>query len=110
MSKPEKIQSYLGFAARSRSMVTGYNTCIFQMKKKKVFLLILANDISPNTMDKMMSEIRRSGTDYRVYSTIDELSQVTGNDNKGIYGITDKRFADIIRSEIDKELSDREVF
>lgn len=110
MEKPKKVHSYLGFAAKSRNMVTGYNTCIFQMNKRKVRLLILANDISDNTMDKMMTELRKSGTDYRIYGTIDELSRVTGNDNKGIYGITDAKFADIIRKEIDKELSDREVF
>ncbi len=110
MEKPKKLHSYLGFAAKSRNIVTGYNTCIFQMNKRKIKLLILANDISPNTMDKMMSEIRKHGCDYRIYGTIEELSRLTGNEYKGIYGIVDQNFADMIRNEIDKERSDREVF
>ena len=35
-----KVESYLGFAARSRNLITGYNTCIMMMAKRKVKLLI----------------------------------------------------------------------
>ena len=29
-----KVYSYLGFAAKSRNLVTGYNTCEMMIKKK----------------------------------------------------------------------------
>ena len=51
-SMRSKIESYLGFATRSRNLITGSNTCLFAMNKKKVKLLILASDISENTMKK----------------------------------------------------------
>ena len=36
-----KVLSYLGFAARARKLVTGYNTCLYMMEKKKIRLLLL---------------------------------------------------------------------
>ena len=41
-----KVLSYLGFAAKARKLVTGYNTCIYMMEKKKIRLLVLAEDLS----------------------------------------------------------------
>ena len=41
-----KVISYLGFAAKARKIVNGYNTCIFMMEKRKVKLLVLAEDLA----------------------------------------------------------------
>ena len=30
-----KVATYMGFAAKARKIVTGYNTCIYMMGKKK---------------------------------------------------------------------------
>ena len=48
-----KVLSYLGFAARARKLVTGYNTCLYMMEKKKIRLLLLAEDLSENTKKKI---------------------------------------------------------
>lgn len=107
----KKIDSYLGFAAKSRNLITGYNTCITAMKKHKLKLLILACDLSDNSIEKMKKEAAKSGIPYKIYGSTAELSAITGNDNKGIFGITDRNFADIISQEIEKEQSlNQEVF
>ena len=107
----KKTESYLGFAARSRNLVTGYNTCIMAMKKRKLKLLILASDLSENSIEKLVKEAEKSGTSYKIYGSVEGLSQMTGNDNKGVFGITDRNFADIISQEIDREQSlNQEVF
>lgn len=107
----KKIYSYLGFAARSRNLVTGYNTCIMAMQKKQLKLLILACDLSDNSIEKLVREAEKTGTSYRIYGSVQELSHITGKDNKGVFGITDRNFADIIGQEIDKEQSlNQEVF
>ena len=107
----KKVLSYLGFAAKSRNLVTGYNTCVMTMNKKKLRLLILAQDVSDNTREKLEREALKSGVPYRTYGSIEELSSITGNDNKGIFGITDNHFAKIIKLAIDSEQScNQEVF
>ncbi|MEG1929925.1 MAG: ribosomal L7Ae/L30e/S12e/Gadd45 family protein [Anaerovorax sp.] len=96
-----KIHSYLGFAKRSRNLVTGYNTCVVTIHHKKAKLLILAEDLSENTLKKMKSLADSSGTPYRVYGTLQELSQITGSQDRGIFAITDANFAKVILKEID---------
>ena len=105
----KKIESYLGFAARSRNLVTGYN--IMAMQKRKLKLLILASDLSENSIEKLVKEAEKTGTSYKIYGSVSGLSHITGKDNKGVFGVTDRNFADIISQEIDKEQSlNQEVF
>lgn len=49
--------------------------------------------------------------EYRIYGDADEISHITGNYGKGVFGILDPGFAKSILDEIDREkASDREVF
>ena len=48
----ERIHSYFGFAKKSRNLISGYNTCLYGIQKRKVKLMILASDLSENTLDK----------------------------------------------------------
>ena len=105
-----KVESYLGFAARSRNLITGYNTCVMMMEKRRVKLLILAEDLSENTLDKMLTQCNKNKVTYRIFGNSDDLSHITGKSGKGIFGITDKHFAEIICKEIDQIQSEREVF
>lgn len=99
----KKIASYIGFAKKSRNLLTGYNTCIFAINKKKLKLLILSEDLSENTVKKLTKLATDHGVPFRIYGKTEELSKITGSDHRGIYGITDVNFADVILKEIDKE-------
>ena len=70
-----KLHSYMGFAKKSRNLIMGYNTCLFAMNKKKVKLLIIAED----------------------------TSEKAGTGGRSIFGITDQNFAQVILKEIDKD-------
>ena len=106
----DKVMTYLGFAAKSRNLVAGSNTCQMMMEKWKIQLLIVTDDIAENTMKKMLQCCNRNNIEYRVFGNSDELSRITGKSGKGIFGITDKHFAEIIVKEIDQIQSEREVF
>ncbi|WP_027398310.1 L7Ae/L30e/S12e/Gadd45 family ribosomal protein [Anaerovorax odorimutans] len=99
----KKIDSYLGFAKKSGNLVTGYNTCIFAINKRKVKLLILTQDLSNNTIKKMINLAKNKNVIYRIYGKSQELSNITGSNERGIFGITDTKFAEVILKEIDKE-------
>lgn len=98
-----KIDSYLGFATRSRNLITGSNTCLFAMNKRQLKLLIIASDVSENTMKKMKKAAEDRKVNYRIYSTSDDLSYACGTSGKGVFGITDENFANVILKEIDGE-------
>lgn len=100
-----KIDSYLGFAKRSRNIIMGYNTCLLAMNKKKIKLLILASDVSENTMKKLVNVAKDRNVEYRIYSNCEHLSQACGTIGRGVFGITDKNFANVILMEIDEDQS-----
>lgn len=96
-----KVKSYMGFAAKARKLVTGYNTCIYMMEKRRVKLILITEDLSENSVKKMVSAARNYAVPYRIYSDKATLSHITGNVDKGIYGITDENFAKVIMNGID---------
>lgn len=105
-----KIESYMGFAARARSLSTGYNTCVFMMEKGKIRLLVLAEDLSENSKEKMIRAAKQYEVPYRIYGKMDDLSHITGTEGKGIFGLADKNLADAIVNEIDRQSLEEEVF
>lgn len=105
-----KVESYMGFAARARKLFTGYNTCIFMAEKRRLRLLILAEDLSENSKEKMLKAAKQYKLPYRVYGNMQDLSHATGCEGKGIFGIADENLANAILSEIDRQSSEKEVF
>ena len=110
MVSDQKFFSYLGFAARSRNLVTGYNTCSLMIERRRLKLLILTEDLVDNTIKKMLQLCRKYKIEYRIFGRSDSLAHATGKPGKGIFGITDSHFAEIICKEIDLIQSEREVF
>ncbi|MDD6190185.1 MAG: ribosomal L7Ae/L30e/S12e/Gadd45 family protein [Firmicutes bacterium] len=98
-----KILTYMGFAKKSGNLVSGVNTCTFNMSRRKVKLMILAEDISPGSEKKIMKEIRRYGVNYVKYGNIDEMSHATGGQGRSVFGILDDNFAGTILKAIEDE-------
>ena len=110
MKSDQKFFSYLRFAARSGNLVTGYNTCSLMMERRKLKLLILTDGLADNTIKKMLQLCGRYKIEYRIFGKSEELAHAAGKPGKGIFGITDRHFAEIICKEIDLIQSEREVF
>ncbi len=106
----DKLFGYLGFAAKSRALQAGYNTCLVLIDKKRVKLLIVAGDSSENTVKKMSQKCSVNGINIRIFSTKEELSRITGRSENSVFAITDNNFAKVICQEIDRIQSEREVF
>ena len=106
-----KLASYMGFARKSKNLVTGTDTCIKHMEKGRVKLLIIAGDTSDNTMKKLIGKAEKNEVRYRIYRTSDILSKMTGTCGKIAFAVIDEHFADIIVKEIDSDKSiEKEVF
>lgn len=99
----EKIHSYLGFSKRSRSLISGYNSCLYGLERSKICLLILAEDLAENTLEKFKKLAAAQGIPLRIYGTKKTISGMTGEDDRGVFGITDKNLAAAILEEIDRD-------
>ena len=101
--KKSKIASYLGLARRAGKLLSGYRTCVGNIGKGSIKLIILAEDTSQNTKDKFVSLCERHKIPCRVYEATDVLSEMTGLAGRGIYGVTDVNFAEAMIKEIENE-------
>ncbi|MCI8610181.1 MAG: hypothetical protein HFE73_11095 [Firmicutes bacterium] len=107
----KKIYSYMGFAAKARKLATGYNTCIYMMEKKKVKLLLTAEDLAENSLKKMEAAAQKYQVPYKIYGSIEQLSKSTGNVDKGIFAVLDENLANAIIKQIDHmQSNEKEVF
>ena len=97
----DKVLNYLGLAARGRLLVSGYNTCVFMIDKRKVRLLVIAEDLSENSIKKITGIAERKNVPYRIYGSMRELSHKTGKTDSGIFGVTDENLAKVISEKID---------
>lgn len=105
----DKLAGYLGFAAKARKLSGGYNTCLFLLSKRKAKVVIIAEDASDGTKDKISQKCRSAGATCYIYGTGEELSHVTGNSRGTVFTVTDKDFAEVISREIDRIRSEGET-
>ena len=96
----DKMLTYIGFAKKAGKLVAGSNACRFAMKKGRLKLLIIAEDASENTKNKMAGEAGSQGLPYKVYGYSDELSHTAGISGRMVFGITDDNFAKVITEQI----------
>ncbi len=98
-----KIESYLGFAKKSRNLVEGIHTCEVYAKKKKIELIITASDLGKSSKEKIEKICSKEVILLENYSTKEKLGEIIGKEQAGVIGIIDKHFAKIIQEEIIKE-------
>lgn len=105
----KKIDSYLGFAKKSRNLISGGNTCVIMGQKKKLKLIIVCEDASENSKEKMMTLARKNKIPCLTYGKSDDISRITGTTGRSVFGIVDSKFAEIIVHTIDQEkIKDKE--
>ncbi len=99
--KNNKFLSLLGFAHKSRNLVTGEDTCTMNMKKDAVVLLILAGDASENTKSRFLHLCESKRVSIKIIEDRDTLSSAIGQVNRTVFGVTDKKFARAMLEALD---------
>lgn len=93
-----KILGLVGLAARARKVCFGADSVELQIRKKKVYLIIVAKDASNRTKDKFRNISEEYDISIIIEGEIEILSKAIGKSNKAIIGIEDSNLA----SEIQK--------
>ena len=96
----DKILRYMGLAARGRLLVNGYNTCEFMLKKGRIKLMILSEDLALGSSEKMTRTAASAKVPCAVYGSRESLSKATGKTDSAIFGVTDENLAKAISEEL----------
>lgn len=93
------VLSLLGLASRARKISSG-DVLIKDIRKKRVYFLLIASDASENTKKRLNDKCQFYHIDCMIEGSVDEISKAIGKDNRVAVGILDKGFADKIKSKL----------
>lgn len=88
-----KIWGLVGLAARARKICFGADSVEQEMKKKKVKLVLIAQDSSERTKTKFQKLCKENKTECLIIGDIETLSKSIGKVNKAIIGIEEENIA-----------------
>lgn len=83
----KKILGLIGLSAKARKISYGADSVEIQIKKKKVYLVIVAQDSSNRTKSKFTKLCEKFSIPIIITGNIDEISKAIGKENKAIIGI-----------------------
>lgn len=88
-----KIYSMFGLCMKAGRIAYGSDMCEENIKRKKVKLLIVAEDASDNTKKRFTNLCERERIEMFLFGNIDLISHSIGKSNKAIVAILDDGFA-----------------
>ncbi len=87
------IYNTLGLIYRARKMTIGTDITISELRKKKLFLIILATDASKLTKKKVYDKAKTYQVEVIETLSSGEISQAISKNDIKVIGITDKGFS-----------------
>jgi ribosomal protein L7Ae-like RNA K-turn-binding protein len=93
-----KIETMIGFAAKSRQLISGSTTVEVRLKKGQVFLVICAQDLSPRTIKSFSGLCETRQVPFYCYGSCSDIGHWIGKPGRGVIGIVSTHFAATIRS------------
>ncbi len=105
MKNNKKVCGLLGLATKAGKIVFGSEACKSAIEKKKIKLVIIAEDASENTKSNYKRICEKENVPIYEALTIEEISNAIGKNNKAIIGISDINFS----NEISKIINGGEV-
>ena len=93
----KKILGLIGLSARARKVSYGADSVEEQIKKKKVYLVIIAKDSSERTKDKFKKLCEEFQVPMIIGEEIKLMSNAIGKSNKAVIGIEEINLANEIQ-------------
>ena len=94
--KNNKICGLLGLARRAGKITFGTETCIQELEKNNIKLVIIANDASERTKMNFINIWKNKKIPIYQILNIDDISNAIGQSNKAVIGIKDTNFSNEI--------------
>lgn len=94
-----KILGLIGLAMKAGKICFGADSVEENIEKRKVKLLIIAEDSSERTKNKFIEKGQKQNIPIIIDSNIEEISKTIGKSNKAIIGVKDINFAKSIQEK-----------
>lgn len=101
MINEQKLSGMLGLATRAGKIIFGTDSTKEGIMKKKVKLIIIAEDASERTKTKFIELAKINNIPAYIIMNIENLSKAIGKKNKAVVGLIDFNFSKAIIEIID---------
>lgn len=95
-----KVYGLLGIASKAGKVISGTDIILEKLSRKKVNLVIIAEDASEKTIKNMKYYCEKENVKVIIYGNILENSKAIGKNNRAIIGIIDNNLAEAIKKLI----------
>lgn len=92
-----KVYGLLGLATKAGKITFGTESCLDMIYKRKVKLVIVAEDSSERTINNFKEKCNQNNIDFYIFGNKEELSRTIGKTNKTVVGVKDKNLAGAIK-------------
>lgn len=99
-----KVLGLLGISAKAGKVVSGTDIVLEYMEKKKIKLVIVAEDSAERTINNFKYSCEKLKIPVYIYGKIAENSKAIGKDNRAVIGIKDEKLAEAIINKICAEV------
>lgn len=89
----DKLLQFLGIAWRARALIAGEYPCLSALRNGKGFLLILAQDASTNTADRLQTAATYRSVPIVMARCKAQLGLAIGQSQRAAILVTDRNFA-----------------
>lgn len=100
-----RVLGLIGLCTKAGKICFGTDACTDLIQKRKIDLVIVANDASDRTKRNFEFICNKNDTKICFFGTIESLSKAIGKSNKAVIGIKNKDFA----NQIDKIINGGEI-
>ena len=86
----------LGLTTKAGKLCFGTESCLDMINKKKVKLIIVAENSADRTIENFKEKCMQNDIDFYIYGKKEDISKAIGKPNKTVVGIKDKNLAGAI--------------
>ncbi len=95
-----KVYGLLGISSKAGKVISGTDIILEKMERKKVKLVIIAEDASEKTIKNMKYYCNKENVELIIYGNILENSKAIGKHNRATIAIIDQNLAIAIKELI----------
>ncbi len=95
-----KVYGLLGISSKAGKVISGTDIILEKMERKKVKLVIIAEDASEKTIKNMKYYCNKENVELIIYGNILENSKAIGKHNRATIAIIDQNLANAIKKLI----------
>lgn len=92
----DKIYSFLGLIQKAGKLASGYNSCIFEIGKDKCKLIIVAQDATDNTKDKLISLCNSKKVPVKIWGDKQKLGLSIGKLSRSVLAVKDENMSKVV--------------